>query len=631
MYVSPEGDDDNPGTKNKPLGQIQTAIDRVRTGGKCILLAGTYRQEFVIEGTGNEQAPVILEAEGQVIINGTDIISGEWEKHEGEIYRIKWDHHTGQIFVDGMMMQVARWPNMNFPDELWSCGKWASADMGSRHMKMVDEELAATGIDWTGAQAVLNVAHQFFTWSRKVENHHAGSSTFRYQSVGDFDWQTGHHWTSGEAWEDDRYYLIGKLEALDSPGEWFYDGKQQFLYIWMPNGDDPSGHLVETRSRNYAASAENIQNISLSGMHFFATAFAFRNIQSSTIENCLFKYPSYGSIPFDKRNQSDEIDYSEGCILTGTDNVIRNCGFSFGSLDGLNIVGNGNIVENSIFHDFSWDVSLKYKPIMSINPSQDVASRGSVIRRNTVYNSGAPCIQAHGYNNIIEFNHVYSGLLSRCGGSKDGSLVYTQRRNCRGTIIRYNWVHDAIPELIPSTWGGGIGIRGDDRTRGLTVHHNVVWNIGGSGILIKGDSNLVYHNTVLNVGRPDRPEGNYVQLMTAAEKGKPQHKDLDTRLKETNAHSMIFNNVAMKIVSNWGGDPFPLDHRVFNNYSGNDHLLADPYTFDFIPSKGSPLIDAGKVVKDLTGTFSGIGPDIGAYEYGVSGWRPGADWEDKSH
>ena len=33
-----------------------------------------------------------------------------------------------------------------------------------------------------------------------------------------------------------RYWLSGKLEALDSPGEWFLDTATREVWIWMPDG-----------------------------------------------------------------------------------------------------------------------------------------------------------------------------------------------------------------------------------------------------------------------------------------------------------------------------------------------------------------------------------------------------------
>lgn len=45
------------------------------------------------------------------------------------------------------MLVEACWPNRSFPDQLWNRDRWSTADAGSRYGKMVDADLAATGID----------------------------------------------------------------------------------------------------------------------------------------------------------------------------------------------------------------------------------------------------------------------------------------------------------------------------------------------------------------------------------------------------------------------------------------------------------------------------------------------------
>ena len=52
--------------------------------------------------------------------------------------------------------------------------------------------------------------------------------------------------------------------------------------------------------------------------------------------------------------------------------------------------------------------------------------------------------------------------------------------------------------------------------------------------------------------------------------------------------------------------------------------LEAPEHHDFRPAKGSPLVDAGRVVKGFTDEHVGKAPDIGAYERGCkSYWIPG--------
>ncbi len=634
IYVSPEGEDNNPGTSGKPLKTIQLAVDMLEPGGECILKEGYYRQSFEMKKGGIPGNPVTIRAENEyVVVTRTQPVTGKWELFKENIYRIKLTEPTGQLFVNEKMMTPARWPNMKFPEELWSCSKWATAGIGSRHMKMIDPELPESGVDWTGATAVLNVAHQFFSWTRKIENYEKGGDTFTYKSVSDLIGRKGEYWKVG-TWEDDRYYLIGKLEALDAPEEWFYDKKEKYLYLHTPGGDDPQNYTIDTRVENYAFHSRNVTDVTIRGITFYGAAFKIEDCDRWLLENCAFRSPSYGVRPpeHDPASHEDEINpdhanYCYGGYISGEDNIIRKCAFTYGSLAGVFIYGNGNIVENSIFHDFSWDVSLIYKPIYIQNRSGDPHSKGNIVKHNTIYNAGGPCLQFKGYNSLIEYNHIFNGLKARCGGSKDGSVIYTGGQTTRGSQIRYNWVHDAIPELNLTDWGGGIGIRGDGWTRGMDVHHNVVWNIGGAGILVKGDSNRVYNNTVINIGSELTPMGNYIQLRVFAETNRDPNS---TRvcLPETNVHSLVFNNAALTITGDWDLTPYHTDHRNFNNYQEEDLHLEGIIKRRFTPLEDSPLLDAGEVVEGLTGEFTGDAPDIGAYEKGSEYWIPGADWTD---
>lgn len=53
--------------------------------------------------------------------------------------------------------------------------------------------------------------------------------------------------------------------------------------------------------------------------------------------------------------------------------------------------------------------------------------------------------------------------------------------------------------------------------------------------------------------------------------------------------------------------------------------LTAPESYDFTPTRGSPLVDAGAIVPPYTGGFVGSAPDIGAYEHGGSMWRAGCE------
>ena len=159
-YVSPRGDDSNRGTKTRPFRTIQKAADTMKPGDTCRIKGGTYREAVVMKKSGKVGKPICFIAEeGQtVLLDGTELITGKWIKHEGNIYKIKIDAPIEQLFVDRKMMVEARWPNMDFESQLFDRTCWAATVKGSRYGLIKDPGLAGTRIDWTGAHITLNVA-----------------------------------------------------------------------------------------------------------------------------------------------------------------------------------------------------------------------------------------------------------------------------------------------------------------------------------------------------------------------------------------------------------------------------------------------------------------------------------------
>ena len=73
FYVSPQGDDANPGTKSEPFASVVAARDALRESGslgkeacQVIIASGTYRfakpLTFSPEDSGTEAAPVVYRA-----------------------------------------------------------------------------------------------------------------------------------------------------------------------------------------------------------------------------------------------------------------------------------------------------------------------------------------------------------------------------------------------------------------------------------------------------------------------------------------------------------------------------------------------------------------------------------------
>ncbi len=615
-WVAPGGDDGHPGTKDKPFRTIQKAADTVRPGDTCRIRGGTYRAAVVLKTAGRPGKPILFAAaDGErVVLDGTRPVTGAWTRQKDGIWAVPVDDPVEQLFAGETMMVEARWPDMDFPDRLFDRATWASAAKGSRYGTIRDPQLAGTGIDWTGAHITLNVAHQFFTWTRTVTGHGAGKDTLTYPK----DLKGITHYAKHEkGWQDDYYFLSGTRAALDRPTEWYYDADKNRLYFSPPGGKDPSTLDVRYRVRQHAVTGKNLHHVHLRGLRFFACSFRFTGCSDLVVDGCRLRYPTYS------RHVRNPKYRTCRTALSGDRNCVRNCVIARASHGGLRVGGNENVVEDCLIRDVCWHGSLGYAGL-------NISGEANVTRHNTIYNGGNALLQCPGGNQRVAYNHVRDGgLLCR-----DVALVYTQLPRCRGTVIHHNWVHGCMTEgYAGHDRVGGMGIRGDDQTRGLTVHHNVVWDCGIHGIIVKGDENRVFNNTVFDVGPRDPAKRNdnnsrHLLIPTRAEPKKPWRKQ-HPLLAVQNAHSLFCNNAVGNIV--WRKKPLPPGDRVSHNRRlggkpiGN--WLVDPDNHDFRPKKGSPLIDAGRPVPGFAVDYAGTAPDIGAYEYGKEPWKPGIRWD----
>ncbi len=432
-YVAKNGNDNNSGTKESPFLTIQKFADIAQPGDLVLVREGDYHETVVPKRGGLLGEPILYVAypNERVCIAGTEVVTGRWKRHKDDIYKIKVDANVEQLFVNREMMIEARWPNMTF-DQLWERDSWAEAGKGSEYMKMVDPEGAKTGVDWTGAVATRNSANQFYTWTRVVTKHEAGSDAFEYGGeMGTLSGAIG----IPSRWEDDYYYLTGKLGALDIATEWFYDKADKMLYLWAPDGANPNDLKVEYKVRENGFRVKNLDEIHLIGFDMFACNFTFDNTKHSVVDGCHLLFPTF------VRELSDSATGDPITGMRGTHNVIQNSSLAYTPISGLAMVGGYNTVRNNLVHDVCWNGSLRYPVINMMCDDEEMKNdvwNPSIVSHNTVYNAGSAGIGFRHQCYILEYNYVHHcGMMSH-----DVSAVYTSGPGTVGSIVRYNWVHN---------------------------------------------------------------------------------------------------------------------------------------------------------------------------------------------
>ena len=579
IHVSLEGSDGNPGTLEAPFLTFKRALMDLKGGDRLVIHDGRYVEP--LELTGLEDVEVVPLNANSVILDGSDPLSElSWKAYRGGIYQARLKAPIWQLFCDDAMMTAARWPNAHMTDRNFFNLKdnWRATEHGeaSPFGTIKDTEpdpegrrsvypqtpgtnkksLADTGINMTGAVAILNIGSWMSYVSRRT-HHETGSSVYNYDTTfsesGELSEKAQElapgkrfHRVYQSKWHS-HYYMIEGLQCLDVPREYWYDKDSGYLYFYSPDGRNPQKSRLRGKRRNYMLSLDTCQNVKVRGINLFAGAFRMKNCDGCTIQDAELKYPSYNKIQignFDLMPISTISDPGNPVAGKPSNSVI-NCRFSF--FDGEALDASHALIENCLFHDFQYtclDFAVALRP-----------GDNSIIRHCTVYRCGASeGFRGSKTSNIMEYCRIYDygglqhdGSSFQAGGS--GKFIYFR-----------NWAHDNPKNGYRLDSGNDPE---EPNAYGQLIQ-NVAWNVD-RGCQIKGDDHLIANNLYLDAE---------LELNT------------QERWKSTNYRTLVYNNLADEVN----------DRGIKrSNYFGNDYrrFLRDPDNLDFRPVKGSPLDGAG--------------------------------------
>lgn len=282
LYVAPDGNDANPGTKEKPLATLHRARDLLRTRrqqseGKwnqpvtVYLRGGTYylAEPLVLtpQDSGSDGAPLSFAAcDGQTpVISGAARLRLKWSPYRDGIMqaevpgvrqgKLRFD----RLFVDGRRQHLARYPN--FPGDYRYDGPGCSADA-------LSPERVKRWKDPVGG-----LVHG-------LSSHRWGSLHWRITGVGRegrLRLAGGDQINRDSSLHPKNRFVENIFEELDAPGEWFLDTGRGILYFLPPAGIDLANAKVEaavlkTLIELRGSPEEPLRQIHLRGLTFTQTA-----------------------------------------------------------------------------------------------------------------------------------------------------------------------------------------------------------------------------------------------------------------------------------------------------------------------------------------------------------------------
>jgi len=508
LFVSRAGDDANAGTKERPFKTLQRARDatrQIRRDREVIiyLRGGSYFLERPLELTATDarsaDSPVSYRAwpGEEVRLSGGQRVT-QWgpvtdaavlarlpvEAH-GKVVQADLkelgitDYGTAlggglELFFQGKPMTLARWPNSgfvhiaglveltgeNFIDVRGVRGSKIGKFMynGDRPARWIDEPDAWLHGYW------------FWDWSDLRQPIESIDTEQRILSVKPP--YHGYGYRIGQ-W----YYAYNILAELDSPAEWYLDREAGILYFWPPAAVEDADAVVSMGPT--LISMTNVSDTTFQGLTLEAcrgTAVTITGGTRNRVVDCTI------------RNVGGHAVW----ILDATDSGVSGCEIYETGQGGIYLHGGdrptltpGGLYadNNHLYHLSRWNRMFKF--------GIDLKGVGNRAAHNLIHDIPHIPIHFKGNDHLIEFNELYQ----ICREANDSGAICTGRDwTMRGTVIRYNYLHD----IYGFKGHGCRGVYLDDMTCGITVYGNIFYRVTGAVFLGGGRDNLVENNIFID-------------------------------------------------------------------------------------------------------------------------------------
>ncbi len=544
IYVSPKGNDNNPGSKKLPVQTIlqakDMAVEMLEKGGEkevVIWLAeGIYQfaKPLVFEPLKSvqENTKISFKAEkgSKPVISGGIKISG-WIKNEAGLWEaklpenIKNTEEVRELFIDGKRALRAR-----FPNEGYLKIKKAGADRRTNFffekgdfpvpVNVKNVELVLLH-DWSISRIALKEIN--FDENKLTAVDSIGAKHPEFFNI--------------DNWEPNpRYFLENAVEFLDADYEWIFDINKNLLLLKLPENENPENLRIVIPVSNGLLHLLGTENSQLKNIHFDGIAF----------ENSAWNIPENGycgvqACYFDPRPDTAGWSVVPAAVYAewAENTTFKNC--TFQNLGGSGLwfsTGCKNCsVDNSVFVDISGngimigegqDRLVDGKPWWQVAPNQ--VALGNRIENCTVKNCGTQFYGAVGvWCGLTAETSISNNEISDLpySGISVGWMWSSVPTPCRANIIDGNYIHHILQTLSD---GGGIYMLGlqpgskitnnqihdvkinagraesngmflDEGTTDVLVENNLIYNIAKSPLRFhKATINLVKNNFLFCTG-----------------------------------------------------------------------------------------------------------------------------------
>jgi hypothetical protein len=469
-FVSPNGSDTNPGTRQSPFATLEKASSILKPGDTCYLREGVYREVLRPQSSGQDGAKITFSnwKNEKPLISGADRVSG-WKDEGNNVYSasMPWTlSDDDQIFTNGKMLSEACWPDPG--ENLLFQPRRAVASSGSE-TTLVCRQIPGPEHAWKGARLRCAGGSAWICWTSTVTAYDADSHKLTFK-------QPRGTWYTPR--KGNLFSLRGVRRALQAPGQWLYDREKARLLLIPPKGKSINSLTVEAKRRTDAIDLSGRSHIRIRGIEFRAAGIRTdKNSSHIVLEKLKGRYVSHSNIK--------DVSSGSGVLLFGNDILLLSCDLGYSSSSVVNVKGRDNRIINCYIHHGGYGGLWR--------GTVSLSGRRVVFSHNTVRHAGRDLVNTHGLmESLVQYNDVSeAGWLT-----KDLGMFYGHNTDFANTVFHHNLVHDNHAEHC------AMGIYFDHLSHNAIVHHNVVWNVGMDPIRFNNPSycNLVFNNTCSNTG-----------------------------------------------------------------------------------------------------------------------------------
>ena len=449
FYLSPDGDDAAPGTREQPFASLQRALDAAGRGDTVRVKGGFYALEGPVKAQG--KGGVVLEAEAgaEPVFRGSTPVKGWKRCRDPRILRRLPREVRNKIWQTDLKAQGI--PDLGDPVKdrhrpALYCDRWA-------------QEKAP----WAGG-------YWFFDWTDSYKPITRIDAAARVMEV------PGKRFRHGL-----RFYGLNLLCEIDAPGEWYLDRDSGILYWYAPEGTDPAtaGTTLSMLGAKYMLTLEDCENVTLRGLSFCESrggALRVGGGRDVSVLDCRMENLGAAALLVD----GGERCRIDGCVLRH----LEASGITMRGGDRARFVRADHVCANTLVEDYE-------RFHRTYNGAFTADGCGITIHHCVLREGPSSALSLAGNDLVAEFNRIER--VARESDDQGGFDLYLNP-SMRGIIMRWNHWRD----IRGGTRYGVAGIRLDDLISGVEIRGNLFERCGSiefGGVQIHGGcDNLIEEN-----------------------------------------------------------------------------------------------------------------------------------------